>query len=76
MIITTDIMFFFKLLNGFTSCPTLLPMLNLSVPNKPCRYLTLFKIKYHTINYANHSPICRLYREANSVSNSVIFRLN
>ncbi|XP_022162460.1 uncharacterized protein LOC111028218 [Myzus persicae] len=62
-----DLLFLFKLLNGFFYCPELLSFLNFSVPQVRTRssIITTFYINNHKTNYALSAPINRMMAIAN-----------
>jgi hypothetical protein len=62
-----DLLFLFKLLNGFFFCPELLSFLNFSVPQVRTRssIISTFYINNHKTNYALSAPINRMMAIAN-----------
>ena len=51
-----NVSFVFNLLNGDVRCDFLLHKLSFSVPTRPSRYFSFFKLEYFTLNYLNFNP--------------------
>lgn len=61
----SDIIFIFKLINGFIVCPDLLNIINFNVPTRILRNQHTFNIQHHSTNYGRNSPIDRSLRAIN-----------
>ena len=62
----SDLIFLFKLFNGYLSSSDLLYVFGLNCPKKSLRSNPLFFTPLHRTNYGFSSTVARLTREANS----------
>lgn len=67
------LLFLYKILNGFILCPAFLSMVNLAVPSRITRHFVPFRANFHGTNYGNNELICRISREANTISDRINF---
>ena len=62
----TDLIYVFRLFNGYISCSELLALFSLNCPTRQMRSNPTFHTKLHRTNYGFFSPIARLTREVNA----------
>lgn len=68
-----DLMFLYKIINGFIYCPEILSRIDFFVPTRQLRSSPLFRVNTTSSEFAENCLYARIFREANSVSNRLDF---
>lgn len=68
-----DVSFIFKMLNGMIECPEILEKIGIRVPSINTRNHNLFSLKFHKNNFVLNSPLHRMLRFCNELSNFDFF---